>query len=134
MSSLYDKGAEGLLDGSINWVSDDIRMILIDTGAYTVDLAAHDFLNDIPSGARTAVSGSLASRTATGGVADAADIVLSSVSGPESEAIVLYKHTGTESTSRLLAYIDDAGNLPITPGGGDITFAWDNGPNKIFKL
>jgi len=67
-------------------------------------------------------------------VADAADVILSSVTGDTCEAIVIYKHTGTESTSRLIAYIDTATGLPVTPNGGDITIQWDSGANKIFKL
>jgi hypothetical protein len=34
----------------------------------------------------------------------------------------------------LIAYIDTATGLPVTPGGGDIDITWDNGSNKIFKL
>ena len=134
-SALYDKGREGFLDGSIDWDTDDIRAILIDTGTYTVDLAAHDFLDDVPSGARVAVSGALGSKTATAGVADAADVTFTGVTGASVEAIVLYKHTGTEGTSRLICYIDTASSgLPVTPNGGDITIQWDSGSNKIFKL
>jgi len=133
-NALYDKGRQGFLDGSIDWDTDDIRLILIDTGAYTVNLATHDFLDDVPGGARIAVSSSLAGKTATDGVADANDVVLTSVSGVQSEALILYKHTGTDSTSRLICYIDTATGLPITPNGADITIQWDNGSNRIFKL
>jgi hypothetical protein len=133
-NALYAKGRQGFLDGSIDWDTDDIRLILIDAADYTVDLATHDNLDDIPAGARVAVSGSLASKTVTDGVADAADVTLPSVSGDPSEALVLYKHTGTESTSRLIAYIDTATGLPITPNSGDVVVAFDNGANKIFKL
>ena len=133
-NALYDKGRQGFLDGSIDWDTDDIRVILIDTADYTVDLATHDNLDDIPGAARVAVSGSLTGKTVADGVADAADVVLSAVTGDQSEALVIYKHTGVESTSRLIAYIDTATGLPVTPNGGDITIAWDNGANKIFKL
>lgn len=133
-NALYDKGREGFLDGSIDWDTDDIRVILVDTADYTVDLATHDNLDDVPAAARVAVSGSLAGKTKTNGVADANDVTFSAVSGDPSEALVIYKHTGTESTSRLIAYIDTATGLPVTPNGGDINVQWDNGANKIFKL
>lgn len=133
-NTLYNKGREGFLDGSIDWDTDDIRVILIDVADYTVDLATHDFLNDVPGAARVAVSGSLASKTVTNGVADAADVTFTAVTGDQSEALVIYKHTGVDSTSRLIAYIDSATGLPVTPNGGDITVAWDNGSNKIFTL
>ena len=133
-NELYASGREGFLDGSIDWDTDDIRAILIDTDDYTVNLATHDNLDDIPAGARVAVSGALTGKTVTGGVADANDVTWSAVTGDQSEAIVLYKHTGTESTSRLIAYIDSATGLPVTPNGGDIEAQWAATADKIFKL
>jgi len=133
-ASLYDKGRQGFLDGSIDWDTDTIKVLLIDTADYTVDLANHDYLDDIPAAARVATSAALSSKTVTDGVADAADTSFSSVSGDECEALVIFKDTGTEGTSNLIAYIDDATGLPVTPNGGDINVAWDNGANKIFKL
>lgn len=133
-NALYDKGREGFLDGSIDWDTDNIKAVLVDTGTYTVDLANHDNLDDIAGGARIATSANLSSKTVAAGVADAADVTFSSVTGASVEAIVLYKDTGTASTSRLIAYIDTATGLPVTPNGGDITVAWDSGANKIFKL
>jgi hypothetical protein len=131
---LYDKGREGFLDGSIDWDTDDIRAILIDTADYTVNLATHDNLDDIPGGARVAVSDALTGKSVTAGVADADDVTFSAVSGDECEAIVLYKHTGTESTSRLIAYLNSATGLPVTPNSGDIEVQWAGSPNYIFKL
>jgi hypothetical protein len=49
-------------------------------------------------------------------------------------AFVLYKDSGTESTSDLVAYFDTATNLPIPANGGDITIQWSTSPNYIFKL
>jgi len=133
-NALYDKGREGFLDGSIDWDTNDIRVILIDVADYTVNLATHTFLNEVPAISRVATSGALTSKTVAAGVADAADVVLAAVTGDPSEAIVIYQHTGVETTSRLIAYIDTATGLPVTPNGGDITIQWDNGANKIFKL
>lgn len=133
-NALYDTGRNGFLLGDIDWVADDIRAILVDTADYTVNLA-HDFLNDIPAGARVAtMAASLANKTASAGVADADDPTWPAVTGDVSEAIVIYKHTGNEATSQLIAYIDSATGLPVTPNGGPIEIQWDNGANKIFKL
>lgn len=133
-NALYDKGREGFLDGNIDWDTNDIRAILIDAADYTVNLATHDNLDDIPAPARVAVSGAFAGKTVTNGVADADDVTFSAVTGDTVEAIVIYKHTGTESTSRLIAYIDTATGLPATPNGNDIIVRWDSGSNRIFKL
>ncbi len=133
-NALYDKGREGFLDGSIDWDTNTIKVVLVDTNDYTVNLATHNNLDDIPSAARVATSGALTGKTVTGGVADADDVTFSSVTGDQSEALIIYKDTGTESTSRLIAYIDSATGLPVTPNGGDISVVFDNGSNKIFKL
>lgn len=134
MNSLFAKGRQGFLDGSIDWDTDDIRVVLVDAADYTVALATHQFLSDVPAIARVAVSGSLTAKTATDGVADAADITFTSVTGDPSEALVIYEHTGVDTTARLIAYIDTATGLPITPDGGNITVAWDGAANRIFKL
>lgn len=133
-NALYDAARASFLNGGINWTSDDIRVILVDAADYVVNLATHDFLNDVAAGGRVAVSTSLSGKTSTAGVADAGDVTFTAVTGDQSEALVIYKHTGTESTSNLIAYIDTATGLPVTPSGGNITVTWDNGANKIFKL
>lgn len=133
-NALYDKGRQRFLEGSFNWLTDTIKTLMVDTGAYTPNLSVHEFLSDISSGARITTPVTLTSKATTGGAADAADVTFTSVSGASIEAIVIYKDTGVEATSPLIAYIDTATGLPITPNGGDIIVTWDNGPNKIFKL
>ena len=118
----------------VDWLVDDIRVILIDAADYVVSIDVDDFLDDVTGAGRVATSGNFASKTATLGVSDAAYITLSTVTGDVSEALVIYHHTGVEGTSTLIAYIDTATGLPVTPNGGDITIQWDSGANKIFKL
>lgn len=133
-NALYDLGREAFLDGSISWGTDDIKVVLVDGADYTVNLATDQFIDDIAGAAVVATSANLGTKTVASGVADAADVTFTSVTGDQSEILVIYKDSGTPSTSPLIAYIDSATNLPVTPNGGDITVAWDNGANKIFKL
>lgn len=133
-TALYDAGREAFLGGDIDWASDDIRAVLVDAADYSVNLATHNALDDIPSGARVAVSGSLSGKSITGGVANHSTGTFAAVTGDQSEAIVYYKHTGTESTSLLIAYVDNFTGLPVTPNGNDITFTPSTGSNKLFKL
>lgn len=133
-NALYDKGRQRFLEGSFNWLTDTIKCVMVDTAAYTVNLAVHEFLSDVAGSARITTPATLAGKASTGGAADASDVTFAAVSGPSIEAIVIYKDTGTEATSPLIAYIDTATGLPITPNGGDIIITWDNGTNKIFKL
>lgn len=130
-SALYDKGREGFLDGSIDWDTNTIKVVLVDAADYTVNLSTHDNLDDVAAGARVATA-TLGTKTVTAGVADAADTTFTAVTGDPSEALVIYKDTGVESTSRLIAYIDTATGLPVTPNGGDVVVAWN--ASGIFKL
>ena len=132
VNALYGKGREKFLSGDIAWDTDNIKVSLVDTRTYTVAIDTHEFYSDL-SGV-VADSGNLASKTVALGVADAADVTFSSVTGSSAEALVIWKDTGVAATSPLIAYIDTATNLPVTPNGGDITVAWDSGSNKIFKL
>lgn len=134
-NGLYDKGREAFLNADIDWAVDTIQCILVDTASYTVDLAAHDFLNDVPGGARIGSAVTLSSKTSTNGVADAADISFTSLVGaPSIEALVIYKSTGVEATSNLIAYIDTATGLPVSAGATQVDVVWDSGANRIFKL
>lgn len=133
-NTLYDFARQRFLEAQINWMTDTIKVLLVDTGAYTPQTSVHQYLSDIPTSARIAGPVTLTSKATTGGAADAADVTFTAVSGASIESIIIYADTGTESTSPLIAYIDTATGLPITPNGGDIIVTWDNGTNKIFKV
>ena len=133
-NTLYDFARQRFLEAQINWMTDTIKVILVDTGAYTPQTSVHQYLSDIPTSARIAGPVTLTSKATTGGAADAADVTFTSVTGASIESIIIYADTGVEATSPLIAYIDTATGLPITPNGGDIIVTWDNGSNKIFKV
>jgi len=133
-NALYDKGREGFLDGSIDWDTNNIKVVLVDSADYTPNLATDTYLSAIPAAGRVATSGNLAGKTVAAGVADANDTTFTAVTGDPSEYLVIYQDTGVEGTSRLIALIDTATGLPVIPNGGDINVTWDNGANKIFKL
>lgn len=124
MSQLYPLAKEAFLSGDIDLLNDDIRVVLVDTADYTYS-AAHQYLSSVLAGARVATSGALGTKSVAVGVFDAADVVLSGVTGDQAEALVVYQHTGTESTSRLIAYINAGSGLPFTPNGGDLTVSWN---------
>ena len=131
---LYGIGRQGFLNADIDWAADNIKCVLVDGADYTAAQDTDDFLADIASGGRVATSGNFASKTSTLGVADAADVTLSAVTGDQCEKIVIYKDTGVEGTSALIAHIDSYTGLPVTPNGGNITIAWPSDANRIFKL
>ena len=139
-NSLYDKGRQRFLEAQLNWINDDIKVVMVDTALYTI-AASHEFLSSIAAEARVTAPTTLTSKTSTNGAADAQDVTFAAVNGPSIEALVLYKQvlaldgvTPDDAASILIAYIDTATGLPITPNGGDIIVTWDNGINKIFRL
>jgi hypothetical protein len=131
-NALFSLGREGFLDGSIDWDTGDIRAMLVKS-TYTFD-DTDKFLSDLGS-VDNGRSAALASKTVTQGVADAADTTITATSAVACNALIVFQHTGTDSTARLIAYIDTATGLPVTPAAsGVVNVAWDSGANKIFKL
>jgi hypothetical protein len=133
-NALYDRGRQGFLAADIDWDGDNIRLILIDEGVDVPDLANDEDLADRATAARISTSGNFTAKTVTDGVADAADITMTAVTGSTVESIDIYQHTGVEGTSLMIANIDTATGLVLTPNGGDVTVQWDAGANRIFKL
>lgn len=133
-NALYDAGREGFLGGTNDWDSNNIKAAIIDEADDTIDLAADDNLDDRAGASIVATSANLASKTITAGVADAADVTWTSVTGDPSESVDIYEDSGTASTSSMLVNIDTATGLPVTPNGANINGVWDNGSNRIFKL
>lgn len=133
-NALYGKGRQKFLEGGIAWLSDNIKAVLVDAADYTVSINTHEFLSDITAGGRVATSGNMGTKSSTLGTADVADFTFTAVTGDPSEIVVFYKDTGSAATSPLIAYIDTATGLPVTPNGGDINIQIDNGSNKLFTL
>lgn len=132
-NALFDSARQLFLEGALNWKTDPIYVALIDTNKIQVNLAAHTQYSTY----QAAVVGSpvqLTNKKTDGGAADADDVTFQSVSGDSVEALLLYKQGVPETNGNLIAWIDTATGLPITPNGGDIIVTWDNGNNKIFKL
>jgi hypothetical protein len=176
------------------------------SGGYAVNMgpsASGDNWDDF-DGALVGAKVALGSPTVTAGVADAADVTFTAVTGASVEATIIFRDTGTASTSRVvclqtgkhivtadatltagttlvvepvsaaipsgtvltfstgqtatLSALANAGDraltvssttitsggralapatgsgYPVTPNGGNISLAFDNGANRIFKL
>lgn len=114
--------------------SDNIKVVGVHHATDTPVPATDQFLSDIGAGARVFTTANLASKTVTGGVFDAADITVTGVSGATVESVNVYKDTGTDTTSPLVAYFDTGTGFPFTPNGGDVTIQWDAGASRIFAL
>lgn len=140
-NALFDPGREGFLLGEIDYDTAVIKTSLV--RGYTFS-AAHKFVSDVTGagGTLVATSAGLASKTGTSGVANAAGLTYTSVaSGSSCAALIVFQSSAVtggsdvaSSAQRVIAFIDTATGLPVTPNGGDIAVTWDTGSNKIFKL
>lgn len=127
---LYTQGTKEIGDGNIDWINDDIRVILVDdsTSADTEEDAA------TISGFTTLgeLSGTGYSRKVLASKAvtkddpndrtewDAADVLYSSINAGTAQAAIIYKHVNDDSDSIPIAYIDQT-DFPIITNGGDVT-------------
>ena len=110
--------------------TDTIKAMFVD---HTDDTptAADDFIDDIVSAGRVPAIAScpaLGSRTigtVAAGVFDAADTTFTALTGDQAESLILFKDTGSEATSKLVARWDTATGLPLTPNGGDVVVQWN---------
>jgi hypothetical protein len=132
-NALFDPGREGHMDASIVETTGDIRVMLV-RSTYVFS-AAHKFVADLGA-VDNGRSAALTSKTIGSGIFDAADSTLTATAAVACSALVIFQHTGTDATARLIAYIDTpASGLPFTPAAAQvIPLVWDNGVNKIFKL
>lgn len=133
-NALYDPGREGFLSGTIDWDTDDVRVMLVKTG-YTYS-AAHQYLNSVSTSYDNGRSAALGSKTVTSGVADAANTSLVATSAVACNALVIYKYNVSDSAAQLICYIDTpTSGLPFTPAASQtVNITWDDGADKIFKL
>jgi hypothetical protein len=132
---VYNSVKKNLLDAAINYGSDTIKVALV-TSSYTPDQDAHNFFDDITnevSGTGYTAGGATLANPATSqdntdneGVFDADDVTWST-STITARGAVIYKSTGTASTSNLISYVDfttdkssSAGNFTIQWGAEGI--------------
>lgn len=130
----YTFANQQFLTGQLNWLADTFKVLLVDTTNYTFVKNVDEHLADIPAIAQIATSSALTGKTATGGVAQADDVMINAVTGPVIRAIVIFHDTGDPTTSELVCYLDTGIGLPWNPQGGNVVIHWDRGPNGIFKL
>ncbi len=132
-NALYTSAKKNLLDAAVNFGTADIRALLIDTSLYTFS-AAHDFLDDVAALSRIDAAVALTGLSTTGGVFDAGDVTFPAPTTVTAGAVILYVHTGTPGTSKLLMFIDTATGIPLTTSGADVTVRWSNGASKIYAV
>lgn len=134
-NAIYPKYKEALLSGDsgVSLTTGTVKVSLLDTNV-TPYRSTDEFYSDLASSGDGIVSSAtITNTTVVDGLFDGDDIIFSSVTGPQSEALLFWIDTGVGSTSRLVAYIDTGvSGLPIIPNGSDVDIEWN--ANGIFQL
>lgn len=130
---IYPLTLQALLKGDVDL--DGTVKIQAVSSSYTYS-AAHDYLNDVGSGARLGTAATLTSKTFTNGEFNAAQVTYTGLTvGNVITAFIGYLDTGVESTSRLIWYCDlasDSSPLSYTVYNTSIIVKWPYG--KIFTI
>lgn len=128
---IYNAFKKNIMNGSIDFDTDTMKVALV-TSSYTPDQDTHDMFDDITNEVSgtgyTAGGATLANKTVTQdntdneGVFDADDVTWSS-STITARGAVLYKSTGTASTSPLICYFDFTSDKIST--SGNFVISWN---------
>lgn len=115
---------------NVDWEGGDtIGAVLLDSADDTINVNTDQDLADILAAARVATANlaNIAVTAAAGTVTvDADDTTFPTVTGDQSEQVVLYKNTGVDGTSLLCVFFDTfSSGMPVTPNGGNITIQWN---------
>lgn len=131
--TLYNSFKLKCVDGSaLDLANDTIKLAAV-TSSYTPDIDTHDYWNDVSTyessgtgytaGGATVGSKTLAVVTASDLVKfDGADVTWTISSAFSARYLVLYKSTGTASTSPLIGYFDLASTYSLASGTFTLTF------------
>lgn len=133
---IYGKAKQALLNGQINFSASNYKLLLINSSLYTPSQNSDEFVSNVNTSAITARSNNISSITNVLGVLDADDVNIVSYSGGSFQAVVLYQVGSTDSSSRLVFYIDTGIGLPytLTNQNVPITINWSNALTKIISL
>lgn len=116
-NDLYPIGMQRLLNKELDLDTDVITALLIDSADYTYS-TAHDDLADVAGAAQVATA-NLGTLSVANGTFDSADFSWTSVTGDQSEAIILYDNT--HANDALFLFLDTSiTGMPVTPNGGNI--------------
>jgi len=140
VNTLFDPGWEGFLRAEISWNVATIKASAVRGYTFT---AAHQFVSDATGAGAVLVSTcTLASKGTTAGVASAADNTWVAVpAGAAIDVVLIYQASAVTgggdvaaSAQRLIAFIDNATNLPFTPIGIDVALKFAPSGDRIFRL
>lgn len=132
MANWYNSGIQKCLDGTIQWGTSDMRMILVKS-SYTFD-DEHDDLadgpagNEISQGGRATLDGEVVTLddTNNGAYCDATDETFSSLAaGDTPSQFCVYLYNASDASAQLMCR--NALTTPPAPNGGNYTIVFASG-------
>lgn len=133
---VFKKAKEALLNGNINVSSNQLKVLLLKKPDYTPNQNIDQYVSDIPANAIVSRSEAVTSVTSTNGILDGDNVTISGYDGSAFDAIALYQYHASDSSARLISYIDTSDGLPF--GGSNsvnsITIFWSEDSTKILSL
>lgn len=133
-NSLYNQYLEDLLNGVYDTVTANIGAALLNNSASFNNANTH--LSDVNSNQIGSVV-DLTGVTLTTTTISANSVTFTGISASLTvKAVVIFRDTGTPSTSQLIAWFDTGTGFPLTTDGSDITVNWNNTPTSgnVFAL
>lgn len=133
---IYGKAKQAMLNGEINFASNQYRLLLVKTSLYEINQNVDEFVSDIPLESITARSSNISGITNVLGIIDGNDVIIEPYNGGVFEALIFYQVGSTDNNSRLIFYIDNSEGLPytVTASNVTVTIIWSNSVNKILSL
>lgn len=133
----YPKGEQAFRSGSINWASNDIRILLVMSNTTADTDGAAEFVSsfatldecDAAGYARTQITGRSVNVDTVAKIVSllAAQTNLPAFAAGTRQVVgaVIYKHVGADSANPVLFYLDGAPWFPFNAVGTPVRFKWN---------
>lgn len=118
-SAPYPLGMKAILDGDVDHLVDTMIALLYD-GTFN---SAHQFISDLPGTINDRSTG-LLGKTTTLGVFDANNITVTTVPASTTDAVIIAKDTGLDTTSPLTFFLELAAPF-VLAAPADVSIVWN---------
>ena len=133
---IYGKAKQSIMNGEFNFISNSLKLLIIDKTNYKPNQNGDEYVSDIPASAIKKRSDIIQNVTNSLGVINAQNLSILDYNGSAFNAIVLYAVGNSDSNSRLIYFIDDSLGLPFAGASTDtpVTILWSNSNAKIISI
>lgn len=139
-SGIFDIAFEDVLDGSLDWIADDIQVLLIKSAyvfSVTDNFVGNISVNEVAGAGYSRKTLATKTEAFNAGAReyrfDAANVIWSNIDNDLTEstkAAVIFKQVTNDADSILIAYIEDPVTLTFNDGQVTLTF----GATGVFKV